>query len=146
MNESGRNGTTANSRSIGSLGMTNSVRNRSLAAPGMTTGRHPAWWAFVVHRVSGLALAAFLPLHFLALSTVLGGASALDGFLRFAEQPPVRVAEWALVVLLSLHLAGGVRLLLIEFGPWRGLRNGWIAGGAGVGALVGFVYALALIR
>ena len=26
---------------------------------------HPAWWAFLVHRISGLALALFLPLHFL---------------------------------------------------------------------------------
>jgi fumarate reductase subunit D len=112
----------------------------------MTTGRHPAWWAFVVHRVSGLALAVFLPLHFLALSTALGGAPALDGFLRFAEQPLVRAAEWTLVVLLALHLTGGARLLLIEFGPWRGLRNGWIAGGAGVGVLVGLAYALALLR
>ena len=32
---------------------------------------HPAWWAFLVHRVSGLALAIFLPLHFLALAMAL---------------------------------------------------------------------------
>ena len=107
---------------------------------------HPAWWAFVVHRVSGGALALFLPLHFWALGTALDGADALQRFLRFADMPLVRVAEWGLVVLLSLHLTGGVRLLLIEFRPWTGLRKDWIAGGAGIAACVGLVYALALWR
>jgi fumarate reductase subunit D len=96
--------------------------------------------------VSGIALAVFLPLHFWALATALRGEAALDGFLHFAQQPLVKLAEWGLVVLLALHLAGGVRLLLIEFRPWRGLRKDWIAGTAGAGALVGLVYALALLR
>jgi fumarate reductase subunit D len=30
------------------------------------------------------------------------------------------------VTLLALHLIGGVRLLLIEFGTWQGLRKSWI--------------------
>jgi fumarate reductase subunit D len=105
---------------------------------------HPAWWAFVVHRVSGLLLALFLPLHFWALGTALTGAPALDTFLRFADQPQVKLAEWALVVLLAAHLTGGLRLLLIEFRPWSGLRKDWIAGTLGAGLLVGLVYALAL--
>ena len=42
---------------------------------------HPAWWAFLVHRLSGLALAAFLPLHFWALGQALHGEAALDAFL-----------------------------------------------------------------
>ena len=123
-----------------------SADSAPLAAGSMATRAHPAWGAFIVHRLSGLALAAFLPLHFWALSTALDGVPGLDAFLRFADRPVVRFAEWGLVVLLALHLAGGVRLLLIEFGPWRGLRNGWIAAGVGVGALVGLAYALALLR
>ncbi|HTP95799.1 MAG TPA: succinate dehydrogenase, partial [Burkholderiales bacterium] len=49
---------------------------------GFRARNHPAYWAFVVHRVSGVALAAFLPLHFWALGQALSGAAALDGFLR----------------------------------------------------------------
>ncbi len=107
---------------------------------------HPAWWAWLVHRISGIALAVFLPLHFLALSSALRGEAALDGFLRFADRPLFKLAEWGLVVLLALHMAGGLRLLLIEFGPWSGLRKDWIALSCGAGAVAGLAFALALVR
>ena len=105
---------------------------------------HSAYWAFLTHRLSGLGLAAFLPLHFWALGQALHGAAALDGFLRFADRGLFKFAEWGLVVLLSLHLVGGVRLLLIEFGSASGLRKNWIAGAAGFAAAVGMAFALAL--
>jgi fumarate reductase subunit D len=106
---------------------------------------HPAYWAFVVHRVSGLALAMFLPLHFWALSAALRGEAALDGFLKFADQPIFKLGEWGLVVLLATHMMGGVRLLLIEFYPWSGPRKDWIALSLGCGIAVGIAFALALI-
>ncbi len=106
--------------------------------------RHPAWWAFAMHRLSGLALAAFLPLHFWALGLALHGDAALDGFLRFSDRPLFKFAEWGLVVLLALHMMGGVRLLLIEFTRWSGLRKNWIACAAGFAVLTGIAYALAL--
>jgi len=107
---------------------------------------HAAWWAYLVHRISGLALALFLPVHFLALSTALHGDAALDGFLRFTDQPLFKLGEWGLVVLLALHATGGVRLLLIEFRPWSGLRKNWIAAACGAGVLAGLAFALALVR
>lgn len=106
--------------------------------------RHAAWWAFLMHRLSGLALAVFLPMHFWALGLALRGDAALDGFLRFSDRPLFKAAEWGLVVLLALHMMGGVRLLLIEFTQWSGLRKDWIAGAAGFAALAGMAYALAL--
>lgn len=106
---------------------------------------HPAYWAFLVHRLSGLALALFLPVHFWALGQALHGEAALDGFLRFADQPLFKFGEWGLVVLLSLHMMGGVRLLLIEFGDWSGPRKNWIAVSAAFGIAVGLAFAMALI-
>ena len=106
--------------------------------------RHAAWWAFLMHRLSGVALAVFLPMHFWALGLALRGDAALEGFLRFSDRPLFKAAEWGLVVLLALHMMGGVRLLLIEFTPWSGLRKDWIAGAAGFAALAGMAYALAL--
>jgi fumarate reductase subunit D len=106
---------------------------------------HPAWWAFLLHRLSGLALALFLPVHFWALSQALHGAAALDGFLRLADQALFKFGEWGLVVLLSLHMVGGVRLLLIEFGSASGLRKNWIAGAAGFSVATGLAFALSLL-
>ncbi len=107
---------------------------------------HPAYWAFVLHRLSGLGLAAFLPLHFWALGQAIYGEAALDGFLRFADRPIFKLGEGGLVVLLALHMMGGVRLLLIEFLPWSGLRKNWIAGAFGFCIAAGLAFALALIR
>jgi fumarate reductase subunit D len=106
--------------------------------------RHPVYWAFLVHRLSGLALALFLPLHFSLLAQALQGEAALDAALRLTDSALVKFAEWGLVVLLALHLTGGVRLLLIEFGPWAGPRKDWIAAGLGFALATGLVFALAL--
>src|SRR5689334_21523057 len=80
---------------------------------------HAAYWAFVVHRVSGIALTLFLPLHFFALSQALARRAALDDFIAWTRHPAVRLAETLLVIALAAHLAGGVRLLLVEFVGWR---------------------------
>lgn len=81
--------------------------------------RNPLWLAALVHRLSGLGLAVFLPLHFLVLSRAISGEAALDGFLQWTNQPLVKVAEAGLVTLLVVHLLGGVRILLVEMLPWR---------------------------
>ncbi|HEY1326015.1 MAG TPA: succinate dehydrogenase, cytochrome b556 subunit [Casimicrobiaceae bacterium] len=102
---------------------------------------HPAYWAFVVHRVSGLALTLFLPLHFWALSRALDPA-ALDRFLAWTRQPPVRMTELAIVVALAAHLAGGVRLLLVEFVGWRAdLQKSALALAAGFTLAIGLLLA-----
>ncbi len=106
---------------------------------------HPAYWAFLMHRLSGLGLAIFLPIHFWALGLALRGAPALEGFLRFTDRGVFKLAEWGLVVLLALHMMGGVRLLLIEFGSASGLRKNWIAGAVGFAAVAGLAFALSLL-
>jgi fumarate reductase subunit D len=106
---------------------------------------HPAYWAFLMHRLSGLGLAVFLPAHFWALGQALQGAAALDGFLRLTDQPLFKLAEWGLVILLSLHMMGGVRILLIEFGSFSGLRKNWIAGAVAFAAATGMAFALSLL-
>lgn len=105
---------------------------------------HPSYWAFVVHRVSGFALALFLPMHFLVLGSAINGAPQLESFLELTRNPVVKFAEWALVLLLAAHLAGGLRLLALEFLPWRDWQKSLAAAAAGVSLVVGLAFALAL--
>ena len=102
--------------------------------------RSTGYRAFLAHRLSGLALALFVPLHFLALGLALEGAEPLDRFLAFAELPLVKAAEWGLVVLLTAHLSLGIRLIVLELGTWRGLRFAWVGWAAGAAAAVGLAF------
>jgi fumarate reductase subunit D len=108
------------------------------------TNQHPAYWAFLVHRVSGIALALFLPLHFWALAQALQGAAQLDAFLAWTERPLVKFAEWGLVILLAAHLTGGLRILALEFLAWRDWQKSLAAVAAGVSLAIGLAFALAL--
>jgi len=105
--------------------------------------RDALWIAALVHRISGLALACFLPLHFLALGLAIDGAARLDGFLAWTANPVVKLAETGLVFLLAVHMLGGLRLLVIENLPWRDgqKRLAWLAGAAAIA-----IAALFLIR
>ena len=105
---------------------------------------HPAYWAFLVHRVSGIALAVFLPLHFWALGQALQGAAQFDAFLAWSAQPLVKFAEWGLVLLLAAHLSGGLRVLALEFLPWRDWQKSLAAIAVAVSIVIGLAFALAL--
>ncbi len=106
---------------------------------------HPAYWAFLVHRVSGVMLSLFLPLHFWALGQALHGEARLESFLRWSDQPLVKFAETALVLLLAAHLTGGLRLLALEFLSWRDWHKSLLAVAAGATLVAGLAYLLNLV-
>jgi succinate dehydrogenase subunit D len=99
-----------------------------------------SYWAAIVHRISGIALALFLPLHFWALSKAL----ELDAFLAWTREPVVKLAEWGIVVALAAHLAGGLRILALEFLPWQDWQKALTATAAALTVAVGLALALAL--
>jgi len=102
--------------------------------------QHSSYGVFLVHRVSGIALTLFLPLHFFALSRAL----QLDAFLAWTEQPLVKLAEWGIVLALAAHFAGGLRVLALEFLPWRDWQKSLAAAAAALTLAVGLAFALAL--
>jgi len=100
------------------------------------------YWAFVVHRVSGVLLALFLPVHFQVLVLAVKDGASFDSFTAWTEAPMVELAEAALIVLLAAHLTGGLRLLTIEFLPWRDWQKSVVAITAGISLAAGLVYLL----
>ena len=105
------------------------------------TRGHPAYWAFLLHRVSGFALALFLPAHFYVLAMAVEQAR-LDGFLRWTELPLVKLAETVLVFLLAAHMTGGLRLLAGEFLTWRDRQQDRIAVETGIALFAALLFLL----
>ena len=102
--------------------------------------RSVLWIAALMHRLSGLALAVFLPLHFLALGLAIRGEASLETFLRWSDQPLVKVAEGGLVFLLTVHMFGGLRVLVIENLDWRDEQKQLATLAAGVSAVIAFIF------
>ncbi len=107
------------------------------------TGSHrrdALWLAFLVHRISGLALACFLPLHFLVLGLAIRSEATLDGFLKWTANPLVKLAETGLVFLLAVHMLGGIRVLVIENMPWRDGQKRLVTGALAVAFVAAAVF------
>jgi fumarate reductase subunit D len=106
--------------------------------------RDALWIAAMVHRLSGLALACFLPLHFLTLGFAIEGEARLDGFLKWTANPWVKMGETVLVFLLAVHMLGGLRVLLVENLPWREdqKRLALVAGGTALAVAALFILRL----
>ncbi|HEV2630854.1 MAG TPA: succinate dehydrogenase [Pseudolabrys sp.] len=100
--------------------------------------------AAMLHRLSGIALAIFLPLHFLALATALNGANALDSFLALTRNPLVEASEFGLVAALALHMTLGLRVLAIEFLDFRERTAAIVSVCAAAACAAGLVFVLNL--
>lgn len=96
----------------------------------------------MVHRVSGLALACFLPLHFLTLGLALQGEARLESTLRWMHNPLFKAGETILVFLLAVHMLGGIRVLLIENMPWRDGQKNLAFGALAIASLAAFALLL----
>ena len=94
----------------------------------------------MIHRLSGVALAIFLPVHFFVLGLAFHGGARLDGFLRWTDQPLVKFAEGGLVFLLMVHLLGGLRILVIENFAWSDGQKQLATLAAAASAIVAFIF------
>ena len=112
------------------------------AARGITSRAHPLWLAYILHRVSGLSLALFLPLHFWVLALALTDPARLDGFLHLTEAGIVKLAEFGLVFLLAVHMFGGVRLMAMEWLPWTSSQKTLAAGATAMSFLIACLFFL----
>ncbi|MGB7241846.1 MAG: succinate dehydrogenase, cytochrome b556 subunit [Sulfitobacter sp.] len=108
----------------------------------ITSRAHPLWLAYVLHRVSGLALALFLPLHFWILAMAMTDPARLDGFLHLTETGVVKLAEFGLVFLLAVHMFGGLRLMAMEYLPWTPSQKTMAAAAVAVSLLIATLFFL----
>lgn len=107
--------------------------------------RHPLWFAFILHRVSGVVLALFLPIHFYVLSFALTQPEVLDGFLKWTDLLVFKIAEFGLVFLLAVHMFGGLRLMALEWLPWSDRQKTLAAAAVGAGFAVSCGFFLSAV-
>ena len=108
----------------------------------ITSRAHPLWLAYILHRLSGLLLALFLPVHFWVLALAMTNPGRLDGFLRMTEAGIVKLAEFGLVFLLAVHMFGGLRLIALEFLPWRPAQKTLAASATALSFLIAGLFLL----
>ncbi|HSW20214.1 MAG TPA: succinate dehydrogenase, partial [Ramlibacter sp.] len=122
---------------------------RGRRAGAMRSARnHRAYRAFLGHRLSGIALGLFLPMHFYVLGTALENVDRFDRLIKLADMGAFKFAEWGLVILLSVHMCFGLRLLALELLPWSSTRNArlsWITWGGVLSFAVGLVFAVGVM-
>ncbi len=115
------------------------------AAKTITSRAHPLWLAYMLHRLSGLALGLFLPLHFWVLALAMTDPARLDGFLHLTEAGVVKLAEIGLVFLLAVHMFGGLRLMAMEWLPWTPSQKSLAAGATAMSFLIAGLFFLKAI-
>ena len=79
-------------------------------------GRRLGGWAFILNRLSGLVLTAYLLLHLTLLSTLAWSPAAYDWFIKLMSSRLVLLFDLALAAVLIYHGLNGIRLTLVGLG------------------------------
>lgn len=76
-------------------------------------------WAFILHRLSGVALTLYLLLHVVDISLVMYGPEGpFDDFLAFYHQWPFRIGLILVMAGVVYHAFNGLRIILMDFTSW----------------------------
>ena len=72
--------------------------------------------AFIVNRLAGLGLVAYLYLHLVILSMLVRGPDAWDDFVDIALSPPFLALDVVLLAGMLIHALNGIRVVLVGLG------------------------------
>ncbi len=73
------------------------------------------YWAWLLHRVSGVAILLFLFLHIFDTALVGFGPEAYESFVFVYRHPVFRVMEVALAAAVLYHGINGLRIIVMDF-------------------------------
>ena len=120
-----------------------SAKERETANVGAGLWKGVGMWAWILFRVSGLVLAAYLFVHIWVISQGrAAGADRLDSLFEFFDKPFLVFLDSVLVAAVLYHALNGVRVILMDFGV--GIRRHklvfWICMIAAAAAVWAFAY------
>ena len=94
-----------------------SAQERETANVGAGLWRGIGMWAWILFRISGLVLAAYLFVHIWVISQGrVSGASTLNSFFSTFDKPFLVFLDSVLVAAVLYHALNGVRILLMDLG------------------------------
>lgn len=75
----------------------------------------PGMASFLLQRVTGLGLLAYLLIHLYSIGMGrLGGKPAFDATMKIYDTPLFHVLEWLLLIAVLFHLLNGLRLVAAD--------------------------------
>jgi len=99
-----------------------SAKERETANVGAGLWKGIGMWAWILFRVSGLILVAYLFVHVWVISQGrAGGPESLDSLFEFFDHPVLVFLDFMLVAAVLFHALNGVRIILMDFGV--GIRH-----------------------
>jgi succinate dehydrogenase / fumarate reductase cytochrome b subunit len=75
---------------------------------------HSGQWAWVFHRIAGLALTGYLFLHIQTLTYLTLGKQHYEEHVGAFLSAPFKFAEWALFAFVIFHAMNGMRIVLVD--------------------------------
>jgi len=72
-------------------------------------------WAWIMHRLAGLALIFYLCLHIWIINTLTKGEAVFTSVMQFLASPLFKVLEVGLWGVILFHAFNGIRIVFIDF-------------------------------
>jgi succinate dehydrogenase / fumarate reductase cytochrome b subunit len=108
------------------------------------TNMKTGMWAWVGHRLTGLALVAYVFLHLSFLSTASLGSGDFDSLMKVTSQPLFVAMDFLLVIVVIYHAMNGARVIMFDLG--LGIRRQklvfWICMAVAAVLIVGGLWAI----
>jgi len=72
-------------------------------------------WAWILHRITGIALIGYLFLHVYSLSPLTEGEAAFNNKMQTFTSPLFMVLEWFLFAFVLFHSLNGIRIVIVDW-------------------------------
>ena len=72
-------------------------------------------WAWILHRLAGLALIFYLSAHIWVINTLAKGASEFNAVMKILNSPLFKYLEVGLWGVILFHAFNGIRIVIVDF-------------------------------
>ena len=77
--------------------------------------KDPGSWAWILHRISGIALIGYLFLHIWSVSPLSQGKAAFEHKMSLYSTKFFMFVEWFLFAFVLFHSLNGIRIVLVDW-------------------------------